>query len=204
MDEANYGYDAYSSYFLTSTGKLTNLTIKGGLSHYTRHLIYLDNGGELIDIDINASNICSAGSLINFQSGTYTGVKISGVVASPHANWQVLHMPAAQLEKMDTSGLIVNGAYGDLYSLNQSTENRNPRYVGVYAGTGNTLTQSINTKYPPNDITVYSNDAGAAYYARQNRLTATLGTEIVLSAATGFNVTGNANVLNKVYEYVIY
>jgi len=200
--KSNEGIDSYSNKIVHCTGKYNNLTIKANIQDVYKDVFYFNAGGENLDLQVNASNICIADtscySLLRLGDAVsvYDGVNVRGTIKSPASNFTAVKR-CGNLVKNHNINLDIIGdflSYNNLDSVETSTRKT---VSGLYSGDGTTNRQ-ITIKYKPALVQVFSNN----FFWIKPIGTSILAPNIIINDS-GFTVTLTANLPNETYVYVV-
>jgi len=200
--KSNEGVDSYSNKIVQCTGKYNNLTIKANIQDVYKDVFYFNAGGENLDIQVNASNICieetSQYSLVRLDNkeAVYDGINIRGTIRGAGPNFIAVKR-CDNLVRNHNINLNIIGDFLLYNNLDSCEPSIRKTTSGVYLGDGTTNRQ-ITIKYKPALIQVFSND----FLGVKSIGTNILSPNITINDS-GFTVTLAANMLNETYVYIV-
>lgn len=199
--KSNEGIDSYSNKIVHCIGKYNNLTIKANIRDVYKDVFYFNAGGENLDIQVNANNICLADtgsySLLKLDNNAaeYEGINVRGTINSPASNFIAVKR-SRNVVKNHNINLDIIGKFL-CYDNLDSTEISTRKVInGMYVGDGNTNRQIV-VKYMPAIVQVYSNN-----FLGVKQIGASKVTPNITINDLGFTVKLTANRLGETYVYI--
>ena len=190
-----------------STSPCNNLSIKANVSNVFKDAFRFTGGGTNIEIDVVARSISQNGpgtyGLVLLEAGAFNGLKIHGVVSSPHTTFTAIKRNPGIVAKNVDIDLVITGDYAMLDNLdgsmqdgaNHSLINRKP-YIGLYGGNGN-ASQVIPVPFQSSIVQISAN----GYHCIKSVISSALAPEIAINS-NSFTAMGAANDSTKLYAFI--
>jgi len=201
----------YCNEIINSTGACNGLTVTGNITDVYKDAFWFGDGGNNIDIRVNADRIGLAGtgySFINLNGGVFDGLTVKGSITSPNSTFTAIKRNGNNVVNYDVSGLMLSGTYipGTTYT-NVVYHNLNEQNVGIrriasgsYTGNGGAAV-NVYLGYKPNCVHIFSSVVNALAISNISATTQVPATGITFTAS-GFTYQGIANNSSVVYSWM--
>ena len=189
-----------------STKSCNNLSFNGNICDVFKDAFHFVAGGTNIDLHVVGKNLSQDGpgtfGLVLMEGAApYDGIRISGVIASPHPTFTAIRRTGNLVQNYNID-LEITGDYSMLDNLDGGVGDGNGKMLsyrkpvtGVYAGNGGTLKIQIPFESALVQI------AGNNYQSTKSSFSNALSPEITINA-DGFTVTDGANFDNQIYSFI--